>query len=95
MVLDVRGMSSVTDYFVIASAKSSTHLSTLGKNTVEVLKTVHGEQPVRKEGMNGQSPWLLVDYENVMIHVFLVEARGFYDLERLYPAAKTVLSLVE
>jgi len=95
VVLDVRGLSSVTDFFVIAGAKSSTHLKTLGKHTVDFLKKEHKETPARKEGMNGQSPWLLVDYETVMVHVFLEDARGFYDLERLYPSAKTLITLVE
>lgn len=94
-MLDVRGMSSVTDFFVVAGAKSSTQLQALAKNVVEDLKKKNDESPVGKEGLNGQAPWALIDYETVMVHIFLSEARGLYALERLYPEAKTVLTIVE
>ncbi|MFT5888112.1 MAG: ribosome-associated protein [Zhongshania sp.] len=82
VVLDVRGLSSVTDYMVMCSGTSNRHVKSLADNVwVEVKK--RGEVPLGMEGQD-TGDWVLVDLGDVMVHVMLPEARLFYDLERLW-----------
>ena len=82
VVLDLRGLSSVTDFFVICSGNSETHVEGIAGGIEEKL----GEQdakPWHREGGRG-STWILLDYIDVIVHIFTEEAREFYGLERLW-----------
>jgi len=82
VVLDLRGLSSITDYFVICSGTSDTHVEGIAENIEEKLD----EQKVKlwhREGKKKAS-WVLMDYIDVIVHVFTKDAREFYSLERLW-----------
>jgi ribosome-associated protein len=84
-LLDLRGVSSVTDFFVICTARSDVHVRAICDRIEEKLAE-QGERPVAREGIaNGR--WALLDYGDVVVHVFQAEARLFYDLERLWSHA--------
>ncbi|MDP3766767.1 MAG: ribosome silencing factor, partial [Dehalococcoidia bacterium] len=88
VVLDVQGLSSVTDYFLVCSGKSTTHLQTISDAIWEELKR-DGVRPLHVEGV-ADSGWLLLDYGDVLMHVFLEHTRAYYALERLWGDAPSV-----
>jgi len=85
--LDLDGISSATDFFVIASGGSDVHVRAIAEHVVEELKR-DGERPGHVEGLQG-GQWVLIDYIDVVVHVFLRAARDFYQLETLWGDAKT------
>ena len=89
VVLDVRKLSSVTDYFVIASGTSQPHLRAIVDEITSSLKDDHELQPARKDGI-GSTSWVVLDYFDVIIHVMHAETRARYDLEGLWGDAKPV-----
>ena len=83
--LDVRGLSSVTDYMVIATGTSNRHVKSLAEEVSFKAKQA-GYAPLSVEGeMN--SDWVLADLGDVIVHVMQTDARSFYDLERLWDPA--------
>jgi ribosome-associated protein len=81
-VLDLRGISTATDWFVIATGTSDTHVGALADNVIDELKN-DGTRPLNVEGARG-GRWILVDYFDFVVHVFHPAARDFYQLERLW-----------
>lgn len=88
VVLDLRGLSDATDYFLIASGDSDTHARAIAESVRERLDAA-GFQPIGVEGTSG-GRWILMDYVNLVVHVFLPRVRGFYQLERLWGDAPSV-----
>jgi ribosome-associated protein len=88
VVLDVQGLSSVTDYFLVCSGKSTTHMETITGAIRAELKS-DGVRPLHAEGV-AESGWILLDYGDVLMHVFLEETRVYYALERLWGDAPAV-----
>ena len=81
-VIKIDAISSLADYFVIATGRGSTHVRSLSDELEEKLKE-QGATPARIEGYRSDS-WILLDYANVVVHIFTQEARDFYDLDRLW-----------
>jgi ribosome-associated protein len=81
-IVDVRGLSSVMDFLVIASGNSSRHIKSLADNVVVKAKAA-GCPPIGVEGENA-ADWVLVDLGDVVVNVMQPAARSFYDLERLW-----------
>lgn len=81
-VLDVRKMTSVTDYMVIVSATSSRHLKSIANSVVVDAKNA-GSPPIGIEGEN-EGEWALVDLGDVVVHVMLPQTREFYQIEKLW-----------
>jgi ribosome-associated protein len=81
-VVDVRGKTAITDVMVIASGTSDRHVKALADNVVIKAKEA-GIQPLGVEGQNSRD-WMLVDLNDVVIHVMLPEVRDFYNLEKLW-----------
>src|SRR5574341_218961 len=81
-VLDLQGLSSIADFFLICSARSTTQADTVAE-AVRVTLRAHGVRQRHTEG-SAESGWLLLDYGDVVVHVFLEAPRGFYALERLW-----------
>lgn len=81
-MLDLQGISGVADFFLICSGKSTTQLETIVEAVRRALKG-EGIRPLHAEG-TPESGWLLLDYGDVVMHVFLDETRAFYALERLW-----------
>lgn len=86
MVLETIDITTLADYFVICTATSSTQIKALSDYCEKVLKEA-GEEPHHIEGHRGGT-WVLMDYSSVVIHIFMPEAREFYNLERLWSDAK-------
>ena len=82
VVLDVRSLSSVMDYLIVASGTSSRHVKSLADNVLMKAK----DQGVRPLGVEGEraGEWVLVDFGDVVVHVMQPAERSFYDLERLW-----------
>ena len=86
VVLDVRKLSSVTDYFVICSGNTDRQTKAIHDGIHEGLKKEHGLLPRRVEGL-AEARWILMDYLDVIVHIFTPEAREFYRLEQLWGEA--------
>ena len=87
-VLAVGEKTSIADYFVLCSGNSSTHVKALAGEAEEHISKREIE-PDNVEG-RGNNSWIVLDYGNVIVHVFSREAREFYNLDKLYGDAKTV-----
>ncbi len=83
VVLDVGPVVSITGYFVIASASNVRLVRNVAEEIEAAAKDELDRAPVRVEGFREQQ-WILLDYGDVVVHVFLDEVRDFYDIERLY-----------
>lgn len=81
-VLDVSGITSITDYMVIASGTSRRHVKSIAERLVERAKA-EGHTPIGVEGTEA-SEWVLVDLQDVVVHVMQPEVRDFYKLEKLW-----------
>lgn len=81
-LLDLRGISGATDFFIIATGRSDTHVSAIADHLVDEMKK-HDQRPYGIEGMRS-GRWVLIDYVDFVIHVFHPAAREFYQLERLW-----------
>src|SRR2546423_3678019 len=89
LVLDVGEVLSITDAFVITSGRSRRQVLTIAEEVEAQVKAVGGPSPIRVEGLtDGQ--WVLLDYGDFVVHVFLDEVRRYYDLERLWADAPIV-----
>lgn len=82
VVLDLRGISGATDYFVIAGGNSDVQVKAIAEHVVDELKK-EGVRPEHIEGLKG-GRWVLIDYVDFVVHVFHPQARGFYQLENLW-----------
>jgi ribosome-associated protein len=87
-VLKMAQLSYMTDYFVIATADSSTQMKAMRDRIVELLKDVH--HPILFYDKNSDHDWMIVDAEEVVVHIFTKKAREFYDLESLWSDAERV-----
>ncbi len=91
LLLDVREITILADYFILCSATSERHIKALVGDISKQLKGDVG-RPIGIEG-NPESGWMLIDYGDVVIHVFLSGTRDFYDLESLWQESKTVVHI--
>ena len=80
--LDITEVTIITDYFVICSGTSSTHIKALADEVEEKMKEMNVEL-LRKEGYIS-ARWILLDFNDVVVHIFHEEEREFYNLERLW-----------
>ncbi len=88
MVLDVRGLTSYTDAFIIASGRSTRQVSSIGQHIDTEMKK-KGVKAFSVDGLE-EGRWVLLDYGDVIIHVFYEEVRRFYNLEGLWADARQV-----
>ena len=89
VVLDVNGILAITDFFVIASASNDRLVESIVEEVEAKVKEGGGPSPLRIEGLSDRQ-WVLMDYGDLVVHVFLDEVRRFYDLERLWADAPRV-----
>lgn len=81
-VIDVKEKTTITEYMVIASARSSTHVRSLCESVTEAVETAGGKA-LREEGVR-EGRWAVIDFGDVILHVFDDSSRDFYHLERLW-----------
>ena len=89
VVLDVHELSSVTDYFVIASGTSEPHLRAIVEEITSKLRDEHDIRPIRTDGST-QGAWVALDFFDVIVHVMRADTRAHYDLEGLWGDAKRI-----
>jgi ribosome-associated protein len=89
LILDLQAVSTITDYLVICSAQSEPQLKAIANGVVKTLKEDHGRAPLAVDGFPA-SQWIVVDYGEVMLHIFHQDKRGLYDLEDLWSDARQV-----
>ncbi len=86
--IDLRNLkNAVADFFVVCHADSKTHIDAIARSVEEFVYKKQGEDPLHREGM-ANSEWILLDYVNVVAHVFRQEQREFYGIERLWADAE-------
>jgi len=88
VVLDVRGLTSVADFFIVCSGRSNRQVAAIADSVERYLKKT-GIKPLSVEGKN-EGLWVLLDYGDIIIHVFYETVRKFYDLEGLWSDAKRI-----
>lgn len=88
MALDVRGLSSVTDYMVICTGSSDTNVRAIAESVQEKL-AAKGERPLSVEGLQ-DGTWVLIDYVDFVVHVFHAEKRLYFGIEELWADAKQI-----
>jgi ribosome-associated protein len=86
VVLELTGICSFTDYFIICTGTSTRHNQTIAESIDEKLRK-QGVRPLHMEG-HSEGDWILMDYVDFVVHIFTARAREFYDLERLWRAGK-------
>ena len=89
VLLSLAGVSDMTDYFLIASGTSDTHVRSLGNSVLEEMKRDAGQMAHHVEGLS-QGRWVLLDYVDVVVHIFHPTLRNFYQIERLWADAESV-----
>ena len=87
-VMDLRGLSPVTDFFVICSGTSDRQMRTAADHAIEYGRKI-GEPPFSKSGWE-TATWILIDFVNVVLHIFTPEHRDYYDLELLWGDAPRI-----
>ena len=90
LVLDLRGLCDATDFFVIASGTSTTHVRGLADNVLQMMDK-SGQSAHHVEGLT-TGHWVLLDFVDVVVHLFHPETRAFYQLERLWQDAPALHS---
>jgi ribosome-associated protein len=89
VVLDVRTVLGIADYFVVVDAPNRRLVRTLVEEVELAVREAVGRSPLRIEGEREQQ-WVLIDYGDVVVHVFLDEVRRYYEIERLYRDVPTI-----
>ncbi|MBV8159868.1 MAG: ribosome silencing factor [Acidimicrobiia bacterium] len=89
IVLDVGDVLAITDAFVITSGNNRRQVLTIAEEVEAQVKEVGGPAPIRVEGVS-DAQWVLLDYGDFVVHVFLDEVRRYYDLERLWADSPVV-----
>lgn len=88
-ILDLKGISTIADYFVICSGTSHPHLKAIRREIIQKLDKDHGIKRHSAEG-SPESHWIVLDYRDVIVHIFHNDKRDHYSLEDLWSDAKTV-----
>lgn len=83
LVLEVGPLLAITDYFVITSASNRRLVRSLVDAIDDTLRESYGRSPIRIEGISEQQ-WVLMDYGDIVVHIFSDEMRSYYEIERLY-----------
>lgn len=88
LALDVRGISTITDYIIIAQGNVERHVKAIANEIIQRLKK-ENEKPIHTEGFT-ESDWIVLDYLNIIVHLFKPGLREKYGLERLWDKAKII-----
>lgn len=86
-ILDVHSLTTLTDYFVVCHGNSETQIRALANSVIENVKEKLGENVWKKEGLDARR-WIILDYVNVVVHIFSEEKRQYYGIERMWNDAE-------
>jgi ribosome-associated protein len=89
VIMDMRGISSFTDFFVITSGTSEPQLKAIAGSIREKVRDATGQRPTAEDGFPA-SQWVIIDYGSVIVHIFHAEKRGLYGLEDLWNDARRI-----
>lgn len=89
VLLEVGELTSLADYFLICTGRSDTQVQAIAQNVEHMMSIQQGEKPLAMEGFT-QGQWVVIDYGDIVVHVFFEPQREFYDLERLWAKAPRV-----
>ena len=92
ILLDLRRLSSVTDYFVICSGAVDRQLDAISDNVIDMIRREQRLKPRHVEG-SGEVGWILLDYIDVVVHIFTPSLRSYYNLEALWANAPVLLRM--
>ncbi len=92
VLLDLRPDAVIADFFIICSGGSDRQIKAIGENVRDVIKERYQRRPVAVEG-EATSGWMLIDYGDVIVHIFDEDTRLFYDLEGFWNQAQVLLSI--
>jgi ribosome-associated protein len=87
-VLDLRGLTSFADYFVLCTGTNTRQIQAIADEVLRVMKG-RGERPLSVEGYDN-AEWILLDFGDLLVHVFSEKSRNYYDLDRLWRDAETI-----
>jgi len=93
LLLDIRDISILADYFLIGSANSERQAKAIVGGVKEAIKQAFDVRPLRVEGEAGAG-WVLMDYGSIVVHVFAPEVRAYYDLEGLWQEGQIVVRML-
>src|SRR5690606_31880380 len=88
-IIDVQGKVDYADFVVVMSGRSERQVSAIARGIEEVLKSKHGQRCIGVEGL-GQNAWVLMDFGDIVVHIFHQDTRGYYDLESLWMDAAQI-----
>lgn len=91
-LLDIRTISIISDYFVIGTGESQRQIQALKDVVIETVKMEHALKPLASEG-SAESGWILLDFGDVVAHIFAEEERAYYQLEQLWEEATLVVRI--
>lgn len=83
VILDVRELTTLTDHFIVCHGTSDTQIRALANNVMDKTREQTGEKVWKREGMEARR-WIILDYVNVVIHIFNQEKREYYGIERMW-----------
>ncbi len=89
VLIDVAALLVITDLFLICSGNNERQVRTIAEEVERRMRELHGLKPARREGER-ESQWVVLDYVDFVVHVFLEEQRAYYDLERLWSDAPII-----
>ena len=87
VLLDVRELTTLTDYFIVCHGTSETQIRALANNVLDKTTEILGEKAWKKEGMDTRR-WIILDYVNIVVHIFNEEKRNYYGIERMWNDAR-------
>jgi len=90
VLLDIRPVSLITDYFVIATGETRRQITAVVESVIEKVQELKGQKPLATEG-TAESGWVILDYGGVVVHIFAPEERAYYNLEQLWREAPLVV----
>ena len=93
LLLDIRDVSILADYFVIGTATSDRQSKAIVDGIKQELKQAYDVRPLNVEGEAGTG-WILMDYGGIVVHLFSQDMRAYYDLEELWQAGRTVVRML-
>ncbi|MDO9066246.1 MAG: ribosome silencing factor [Chloroflexota bacterium] len=91
VLLDVRALTSIADYFIICSGGSDRQVRAISRQIQDTL-TLEGEKALHEEG-ESEAKWILLDYNSVIVHIFTPDERDYYRLDRLWGDAPAVVKM--
>lgn len=94
VLLDIREQTTIADYFVIATVDNERQAKAIEDDILEKLKLEQNIRPLGIEGIENRGGWTLLDYGDVIVHLFTEEARHFYNLEELWAKANVVVKVL-